>query len=122
MDAADHMADLQQEMVRAHTVVRQTVAELTVGRRRPTAAAEPRLMAAGLLVTAADLMASQLLPTEEADQPHLMGEAVAPADLAVEAAATRHRAAEATVVVVAEGIAAAVGATATAVVDVTKSN
>jgi hypothetical protein len=121
MDAADHMADLQQEMVRAHTVVRQTVAELTVGRRRPTAAAEPRLMAAGLLVTAADLIAGQLLPTEEADQPHLMGEAVAPADLAVAAADTRHRAAEATVVVVAEGI-AAVGATATAVVDVTKSN
>lgn len=133
MDAVGLTADLHREVDRARTVVRQTVAELTVGRRRPTAVAEPQLTVAGhtvvplprmvaeLPVTGADLMAGQLLRTEEADQHRRMAEAAAPADLVVEAD-TRHRAAGGTVAAeVGEATAAAVAA-ATVAADVTKSS
>jgi hypothetical protein len=79
-------------------------------------------MVAELPVTGADLMAVQLLRTEEVDQHRHMAEEAAPADLVVEAD-TRHRAAEVTVAAeVGEATAAAAVAAATVAADVTESS
>jgi hypothetical protein len=78
-------------------------------------------MVAELPVTGADLMAGQLLRTEEADQHRRMAEAGVPADLVVEAD-TRHRAAGVTVAAEVGEATAATVAAATVAADVTKSS